>query len=546
MSKYLLLIKTLFRQQFRLDKSNKSSKSAKIGVYIAVALSGVILIPLIGFSTWNMAKIAVQYQLEQEFLSIIFMGIQVLTLIFGTIMLVNTMFFSRDNEYLSVLPIKPQTIFFSKLFYVIVNELMLAGTLGAVAVIILGIVGKLGVAFYILGLISIVMSALLPLLVSSLLLFPLMYIMSYIKRSTTLSSILSVVAFVGFMAIYMYFIGNVESVIDPTDPNAIILMIQNFGQMLFFNYSLAGVVMLSEGLVRNLLITLGVYGIAFVVTYFMSSIVYKRGLVMQSEKSETKVKKVGYQQISLLSSLIKKDFKEMKRDTSVLFQCGMSAIMAPIMIALVFGLTYKDMGIDGEAASVLVNTIGVFFIIFMTIGTNIAATSAITRENRCFYIMKLIPVPYEMQIKAKQYLAVTIAGVGIILGTIVCMIFGMHILLGICLIINCLLLAYGFSAFQIKLDLDRPKLNWDNFAHAVKNSRASLLTMLVTMVVSLIAVALSAAPMIISIFFEKEIGMVSSILISQGLLFILAVIFTAIMRNSIYKKLDYYFDKLEV
>ena len=111
MSKYSLLIKTLFRQQFRLDKSNKSSKSAKIGVYIAVALSGVILIPLIGFSTWNMATIAVQYQLEQEFLSIIFMGIQVLTLIFGTIMLVNTMFFSRDNEYLSVLPIKPQTIF---------------------------------------------------------------------------------------------------------------------------------------------------------------------------------------------------------------------------------------------------------------------------------------------------------------------------------------------------------------------------------------------------------------------------------------------------
>ena len=536
------MIKTLFRQQFRVDKSNKGSKSAKIGMYIAFGIIGIFWFPIIGFSAWNMSVLAIQMGVEQAFLSIIFMGIQIVTLIFGTIMLVNTMFFSRDNEFLSVLPIKPQTIFFSKLAYVIVNELMLAGTMGLIAIIIFGIVGKMGVAFYLLGFISIILAALLPLLVSSLLLFPLMYIMSYIKRSTTLSTIISIGAFLGFMVGYMYFIGNMQNIIDPSDPNALILMIENMGQILFFNYSLAGVVLLSEGLVANLLITLAVYAGAFVITYFLSAMVYKRGLVMQSEKSETKVKAVGYEQGSLISSLMKKDFKEIKRDTSMLFQCGMTALMAPLMIALIFGMTYKDMGMDSEVTAVLLNTVGVFFLILMTCGSNVTATSSISRENRCFHIMKIIPVPYEIQIKAKQYLSLIFAGTGVVLGGIVCIAFGMNILTGVCLIINCLLLSYGMSVFQIKMDLDRPKLNWDNFAQAIKNSRTAILTMLVAMVISIVAVGLSVVPII----FEGVVSSWMLILASQGVLFICALLFSVIMRNNLNKKLTYYFDKIEV
>lgn len=539
MNNYWLIYKTIFKQKFRPDKSTKRSKSFKIGMGFTFGLLGIIFIPLIGFQLFAMASIAIQSGMGAQYLSMVYTMLQGITLFFGTILLVNTLFNSRENEFFATLPVRPQTIYFAKLGYVVTNELVISGVIGTIAIVIYGVMAKMGVLFYILGLLSIIITPLISLLISSILLFPLSYLLSFIRKSTTLSTILAIGAFLLFMVVYMGFFGGLVSNLE--DPSQIVLMIKGMGELIFFNMSMAGIVLVGETFLTDLLIVVGIYAVGFVATYLLSSVVYKRSLSMQSEVAHTKIKKMDYQSTGIVKSLIARDWKCIKRDTSMFFQCGMMVIMPALMIALLFGVMYKGMGMDEQANELLINTMGVFFLVTFTTGANATATSSISRENRNFYLMKIIPVPYELQIKAKVLLAFIMSAIGAVTGGIALIIFGMSLIKGITLILTCVILSYGFSCVQVKFDLDKPKLNWENFNEAIKNSRTSIISMLISMGFSILVMGAMFLPMLLGEAFQ---GIWGDLLV-MAILLVVSIVVSLFAHNSLTKNITAYFDKIE-
>lgn len=539
MNNYWLIYKTIFKQKFRPDKSTKRSKSFKIGMGFTFGLLGIIFIPLIVFQLSAMASIAIQNGMGAQYLSMVYTMLQGITLFFGTILLVNTLFNSRENEFFATLPVRPQTIYFAKLGYVVTNELVISGVIGTIAIVIYGVMAKMGVLFYILGLLSIIITPLISLLISSILLFPLSYLLSFIRKSTTLSTILAIGAFLLFMVVYMGFFGGLVSNLE--DPSQIVLMIKGMGELIFFNMSMAGIVLVGETFLTDLLIVVGIYAVGFVATYLLSSVVYKRSLSMQSEVAHTKIKKMDYQSTGIVKSLIARDWKCIKRDTSMFFQCGMMVIMPALMIALLFGVMYKGMGMDEQANEMLINTIGVFFLVTFTTGANATATSSISRENRNFYLMKIIPVPYELQIKAKVLLAFIMSAIGAVTGGIALIIFGMSLIKGITLILTCVILSYGFSCVQVKFDLDKPKLNWENFNEAIKNSRTSIISMLISMGFSILVMGAMFLPMLLGEAFQ---GIWGDLLV-MAILLVVSIVVSLFAHNSLTKNITAYFDKIE-
>ncbi|MEG2117153.1 MAG: hypothetical protein RRZ69_05690 [Clostridia bacterium] len=172
MNNFLLIYKTIFKQKFRRDRGGKRSKSFKTGMIFTFGLLAVIYLPLLGVQLFSMADAAARGGFGKQYLSMVYTMLQGISLFFGTILLMNTLFNSRENEFFATLPVKPQTIFFAKLAYVVTNELVLAGTIGTIAIVIYGVVAQMNFSFYILGLISVILTPLLALLASSILLLP--------------------------------------------------------------------------------------------------------------------------------------------------------------------------------------------------------------------------------------------------------------------------------------------------------------------------------------------------------------------------------------
>ncbi|MEG2001942.1 MAG: hypothetical protein RR107_02450 [Clostridia bacterium] len=539
MNNFLLIYKTIFKQKFRRDKGAKRSKSFKTGMIFTFGLLAVIYLPLLGMQLFAMADAAARGGFGKQYLSMVYTMLQGISLFFGTILLMNTLFNSRENEFFATLPVKPQTIFFAKLAYVVTNELVLAGTIGTIAIVIYGVVAQMNFSFYILGLISVILTPLLALLASSILLFPISYIMSFLKKSSTFSSIVSIGAFLIFMVLYMGFFGKFMNTM--TDPAQLSSMIESIGNALFFNVSMANIVFLGEGFATDLLIVAGLYIGGILLTYVLSSLIYKRSLKMQSEIAHAKIKKMGYQSTSLIKSLMVRDWKCIKRDTSMLFQCGMMVIMPALMILLLFGVMYKGMGIEGEKSSILLDTMGVFFLVMFTCGSNTTATSSISRENRNFYIMKIIPVPYEIQIKAKVLLAFTLGAIGSITGGIACVILGMNVFKAIVLVLTCLILSYGFTCIQVKFDLDKPKLNWENFNEAIKNSRTAMVSMFIGMGFAVVVMLILMLPTMLN-------GVLPELLltiISYATVLIISIICAFFASHGLNKNINMYFEKIE-
>ncbi len=544
MKNYFLLIKTLFRQGYRFDKSNKRAKSNAVGLIVGLGMAGIVLVPMLFMQLLVMARVSVENNIEQYYLGTVFMAMQIFTLIFGTIMLINTLFFSKDNTFLATIPMKPSTIFFGKLTYVAFNELIYAGSLGMLAMIMLGVVGKFGVLYYVLGFIAVVIAPLLSLLATSILLFPVMKILSYVRRNTTLTTMLNLIMFVGGMAIYILFITKISTSMEggaEAMAEAMLPMIKGMGGI-FFNLAL-GKIVVGIGALTDFGIVVAIYAVGLFVAYILSRYIYKGSLNASVENGDGKIKAVEYQSSSLIKTLIARDLKEIRREPTMMFYMLSQVVMAPLMIFLIFGVMYKEMGLMDDAGSIMLNTIGVMFLVMFGCGTNAMACSSITRENRKYYIMKVIPVPYTIQIRAKVVVAYISGFVATLLSGIALMLSGMNVISCVGATVTSLILCYGFTCWQVRIDVSKPRLNWQTISEGVKNNRASVVPMFVSMAVALVVMAVVQAMDIFGGMFENY-----KILITLGgftLLILASSVLTFFLKRGLNRNIDKLFDSIE-
>ncbi|MDR1939307.1 MAG: hypothetical protein LBQ40_00735 [Clostridiales bacterium] len=514
MNTFLRLFRVLLINTYRLDKDQKTNK------IIAYAAIGVIAVPIIVagaaacYSAGSyMAKggSAIPPDTAANFLSMIFLISALPVMFFGLISMIQVMFFSADAEFLFSLPISPSRVFLAKLLIVYVSELALSAVILVPLTLSFGIGFGADALFYAMLPFAVLILPLIPLLIIALLSFPVMYVVSFLKNKSTAALIVAILAFTGFMSLYIVAASNLAAA--PEGDGAIDLDKLLEGALLSFSASgryfypirfLTAAMTGGGRLINSAFFVLSAAAFG-ALSVFVSSKLYSKSVSAQIESAgggaktsarriaaagrETK-KKDGRE--SLLRLLIIKDFKMLSRDTGFAFQCFAVAFICPVMVflysSMLSGTAFGDT--DGELS--IMSTAIPAFLALLFCGANYTAHAAFTREGKFFYINKYLPVPYSLIVKSKILFANIVSAVSAALTVIA--LFAASLTsglgLGLALINGVLLLAavapmsYALNRMGIFRDLKKPKLDWNNAREALKSNTYIMFPMLISGVAS--------------------------------------------------------------
>lgn len=493
MSKILLLIKTFFRQQYRLADASKKGKTVLVIVILALCMAPMAVLLFISFMSTGM--LAAQNGVVTQMLTFLILSTQMVVLVLGVGHLLNVIYLSKDTEKLLALPVKPQTVFISKLFYVYLQEAV--ANLGISLIILLPFGIGAGVAwwYYPQMVLVALIAPMLPLLLASIVSIPLMWIVSFFKNKGLVTTIAYLLVFILFMGGYYYFIFQINMGGGEIGEDALVQMLlrhSQYAKYIFPDYMLAkSLTAASFGeYALGLFSSLGINAVLAAFAMFVSSAVYRKSVSKQLEtpKGIVKIKeKKEYSKKGKVAALLSIDVKYMTRDTSAGVSMGMGIIMAPLIIVLMFFSMSQGEGFDlsqliGEAGQTLIDIIGlgasVAFMGFMSVTANIVSTSAFSREGKNISIYKTLPMGSRDLLKSKMVFSLIFMGIQTAAIVISCAIaLKMSLITAILTAVILMGVLYASSNIQMYADLAKPRLNWSTFTEAAKNSPSQLVGM---------------------------------------------------------------------
>ncbi|UKI51522.1 MAG: hypothetical protein L6V79_04655 [Clostridium sp.] len=273
----------------------------------ALALLGIaVIIVLMSIMTHALAFLSALEGLHVKLLSTMLTCVQITVLILGFSGVTSNMFFSKDNEFLSSLPVRPEAVFSAKLTVVYLNDLIV-GSVFLIPLLVSYVVGVIqGGAtlpmyfFNFMTPVAMLTIPVVPLAIISVLSFPMVKIVSYFKNKAIVTLVLSVVMFLGFFAIYMVFLSDISinswaRARRKVLPKALADMIIAIDNVVFYNRFFA-LALTGTRFFGNVLIYLAVVCLSVGVVTGLAAVLYKksRGEVGRGNEKEIVRKKTTF------------------------------------------------------------------------------------------------------------------------------------------------------------------------------------------------------------------------------------------------------------
>ncbi|MGN1099536.1 MAG: hypothetical protein ACI4S9_04270 [Christensenellales bacterium] len=546
MKKYFSVLKLLLKNTYT---DNHLSRKKKVAYYALICVAAIPILVFACFFVSVFAKLAANMNIVGDFLVFLITAVQIAVLFFGIVSMMSYMFFSKDAEFLAGLPVKNSVIYAAKFTMVYIAELIISGALLLPSLITFGVtIGISSPVYYIVGVLSVLFMPVLPLVLVSILVFPIMYVVSFFKNRGALAGVVLIALFAGVMGIYMSAVNSMPEEGEFSISPLFEAIMKGMYNVLLPNKLVVDVMLTVGGagtVALNFLFYLLSVFLLLAISVFFSSLFYRRGVMSQLEtQSSSGGKKVEVVKNSQLKSYLKKDFLCLIRDTGFAFNSFSGIILSPLLTIFVVKTMLTGVPVSEEEVLVLTNSslyvVGFILMYNMLLlcGVNYCASAAITRENRAFYINKVIPVSPRLIVKAKLLFANIVTFVGVILVIAVLLAFDLLIpfyalLTGLVLLI----FGTGLNAMGLKRDLARPKLDWNNTNEAVKNN-------VYMMVPMFIALAVGIGILVLGVILEViGGGFVSYVFWAVSFLTALAVAIFA--QRSLNKHTDEYFRRIE-
>ena len=508
MKSFFALVKLLFSQQFRATLSTEKKK--RTGTIIAFVVLGIVLLPMVINVVVGMYLLGGIMGADQGTVAFLILGCQSLVLVLGIPTLISGVYMPKDADKLLYLPIKPSTIFAAKLTVSYLNEVITTAVTIVLLLVPYGIGAGMGVGYYLMFLPALLLIPLLPILVGSIVAMPVALLLSKVGKDGIGKTVLTVVFFVLFMAVYMSIVFGLMD-LGATMPDGEITMEQivallkdTVGQIsskmvyIHTNYILAGSLVATEFVtwLTNFLLTVVEFALLGALTLLVSKPFYKHMLADQVEggSGTGRKAKLNYdtKPTSVLKQLVLTDLKRTLRDSQLGFQSFAGIIMMPLIV-VILGVSMTQAPSD-EAIDVthpLYQLIApVALMVYLSLigaGTNTLGIFPITRENKAFYVLKTLPIAFEKILLSKVLLSTMLMVVVYLVTTLVAvfvmsiqwyMAFGMLIVLT--------LIGFGSQCISTKFDLKEPKFGWSNFNQSLKNSKHTWIALLVGVLVMIV------------------------------------------------------------
>lgn len=543
---------TKFNLSYYLKPRFENAKDKRKFIVSAIILILVFAMPLamMVYTIYNAASMAIQMNIVADFISVMLLASQIAVLFMGMASYLQIMYFGNDNEILMTLPVKPSAIYLSKLIVSLFNNLIISTVIILPSLITIAVAFvregfSFGAEYYVLIPFALIFIPLLPLLIISVLSFPIMKIVSYFKKHPTISALITALLTVGIvLAIYlpsMAMGGEVEGDISGT----LVGVMSKLGRYFYPTYCFA-LAMVGSQIAKNLAIFFAITLVALAIGVLTSLLFYRSTLSKMSEGggvSSTEKKVKSAEPMSTKKALVMRELKGVMRDQSIAIQTFMMLIMAPAMLLISTFVSRNTSPDEGETICIGMFELGMsFFYSFMMIGgMNYMSLIGISRDREQFSIAKTLPVTSKQILQAKLTLSDLTTLLAVILsGAVFALVSSTTWYNKILYIIGVFACTFPLNCFCLMRDVKAPNLKWTNIKQISKNNMGTLVPMLICVVggiaVMILGITMSFLPM--------QEWLMS--LIFWGVVAVIAVAFFFIFRFRKMDKMVEYFDKIEI
>jgi ABC-2 type transport system permease protein len=513
----MILTRMMLKNFNLLDfSSRRPGKSRVKGILMSLLIFAALLPMMLGIGSIAMTGYAVLSEIQQEGL-ILGMGFSIssLTIFFFGIFYVMSVFsFSKDIESLLPLPLKPSEILAAKFTVTVLYEYLTEAVFLAPILIGYGIASKAGLLYYLYSIFLFLAIPVLPLVYASVISMLIMGFTNLAKnkdRFRIFSGIIAMALAVGLNALTTRFSSSsmsareLQGLLEQGNNSYVEIM-----SGIFFSNRFAVTALLNSEALKGLvnLVIFILICLLFVMLFLsFGEGIYYKGVVGISESSVKRKKfseaELGrsIRQNSALRAYTVKELKLLFRTPVYFMNCVLMNFIFPVFIILPFIVQPDEMkelqglstyiGTGRGSAVVLAVAFGIS--VFVT-STNGITSSAISREGTNIFVCKYLPVGYKTQIMAKVLSGISMGIVGTLSMLLAAAVFMPVPAYLILLVAAESVFGIVFSSFAgILIDLNFPKLVWDNEQKAVKQNFNVVFNMLAGIVISGIPVFIAIA-----------------------------------------------------
>lgn len=515
MKRFSALVKLNLKYYVLPSFEGKKSKARFVGVIALMCVAFLAPLVLICMTLWFAAQTMLAMGMGAEMLAAVFTMAQIMVLMLSAFTYINSMFFAKDNEIVLNMPLRGVEIFSAKLIATYLNELVISAlvtipiaVITAAAGIQAGYGSMFGAGYWILIPFAIALLPVMPLLLLSIVSFPIALLVQKASKYPVLSAVLQAVLLLAFISL-CYLLGYGGGYAMSSDETQVDTgMFQSLGGISFYTRFLAKA-MLGSSAAGNFFAFLGITVAMAAVAIGLSVLLYRRAIAMSVEggaNTKRKVKTDEHVNKGTFRALVTAHAKTLSRTPDVLVNLILTMAM-PALIAVIMGFVMpsgEEMALeDPDAAMPYFGYFAAGMVVWITMFTspisNIGASFAFSLDKDNIAVLKSLPVTGREVFKSKLIVSDAVSLLSAIAVT-TALIATADIPVWGCFIFMISLTVYLIScnAFTMSRDVANPHFNWMNVKELTKASNSA--TQFIMMGVGLAFGLVAAMPMFVVAF----------------------------------------------
>lgn len=510
MKRFSALVKLNLKYYVLPSFEGKKSKARFVGVIALMCVAFLAPLVLICMTLWFAAQTMLAMGMGAEMLAAVFTMAQLMVLMLSAFTYINSMFFAKDNELVLNMPLRGVEIFSAKLIATYLNELVISAlvtipiaVITAAAGIQAGYGSMFGAGYWILIPFAIALLPVMPLLLLSIVSFPIALLVQKASKYPVLSAVLQAVLLLAFISL-CYLLGYGGGYAMSSDETQVDTgMFQSLGGISFYTRFLAKA-MLGSSAAGNFFAFLGITVAMAAVAIGLSVLLYRRAIAMSVEggaNTKRKVKTDEHVNKGTFRALVTAHAKTLSRTPDVLVNLILTMAM-PALMAVIMGFVMPSgeeiAAEDPDAATPYFGYFAVGMVGWITMFTspisNIGASFAFSLDKDNIAVLKSLPVTGKEVFKSKLIVSDAVSLLSAIAVT-TALIATADIPVWGCFIFMISLTVYLIScnAFTMSRDVANPHFNWMNVKELTKASNSA--TQFIMMGVGLAFGLVAAMPM---------------------------------------------------
>ena len=493
MSKIISLLKAVMSQDMNLFRYKLKKKSSKISSIMFPIFLAILVMAGIGTYAVMFAYELAPLNLTHVVLTMYILFTVVITLIEGIYKTQGILFDAKDSDLLFSLPIKKSTIFFVRIFKLLVFQYLYNLLFMLPAFAVYAYFEKPGISFYLISIIMTLLIPIIPTIISALLGSIIKTISVKFKAQKLIQVLSTTIVFIGIF--FLSF--KLKDIITSVVQNA--MSINNTLTNIYYPAKLY-IQLIQDFKIQDFLMLLAINIIPAILFIYIASINYFKVISKSKETSGSKKRKNNIQNIktkSKIQALISKEIKRYFSSTVYIFNTAFGIIlMLVITITLCVNLDGainavlegEDIGLTMEQIKSYIPKIYFQIVIYTACMTSITSSS-ISLEGKSLYILKTIPIETRKIFKAKIITSNIITMPIMFVSEIIFFIIFRPKIKDIIFILLATIIMPTLTAIiGLLVNLKHPKLNASSDTEVVKQSASSGISVLIGMVLGMVSI----------------------------------------------------------